>query len=280
MATNGTQEFIDTADQEFIDIAIEQKYISEADVLQCLQIQRQMPEKQTIGEILYLYDFLNKQQYDAIVAILARDRPSSLQELSEDELKQQRANDRRLAEIALREGIINESQLVESVEVQRNWEMQGSFVPLSLVLLELGYIKEEDKEYIKQGGAGLTAVRNKEEELIRLFNEKIRKVTAPKKKYQGPVLEVLQGTDKGNVYVLNKLEMTIGRVKGSDIRLNDICVSRIHCKLCYEEDNGWVIIDMMSSHGVYVNGKRIQKRQSLYNRDQLELGKTLLQIRS
>ena len=85
--------------------------------------------------------------------------------------------------------------------------------------------------------------------------------------YRGPALMVTEGQDQGAIFPLCKAQLTIGRVKGADIQINDGTVSRIHCKLEYEDANGWVLIDMMSTHGVYVNGVRIKTRQVLCHQD-------------
>jgi len=94
-----------------------------------------------------------------------------------------------------------------------------------------------------------------------------------------PFLTIIEGNDKGKVYPLVKDEITIGRVRGADIRLDDCYVSRIHCKIIYNiETENWDIIDMMSSHGVYVNGERIPKKRGIKEGDQIQLGDTILKV--
>ncbi len=58
---------------------------------------------------------------------------------------------------------------------------------------------------------------------------------------------------------LRKKEMFVGRRSDSDIVLTDPYVSRRHARLVRQE-RGYTVIDLNSTHGTFVNGKRVQKR--------------------
>ena len=52
-------------------------------------------------------------------------------------------------------------------------------------------------------------------------------------------------------------ENSIGRARGSDIRVDDPSVSRDHCVLLRRQE-GWMITDVGSKGGTYVNGEKIK----------------------
>lgn len=70
-------------------------------------------------------------------------------------------------------------------------------------------------------------------------------------------------------------ENSIGRSRGSDIRLDDSTVSRDHAVLLRREE-GWFITDTNSKAGVYLNGKRCVGRTQVYLNDSIALGSTRL----
>ena len=58
---------------------------------------------------------------------------------------------------------------------------------------------------------------------------------------------------------LRKKELVIGRRSDSDIVLTDPYVSRRHARLV-RQDRGYRVVDLDSTHGTFVNGKRVQER--------------------
>jgi pSer/pThr/pTyr-binding forkhead associated (FHA) protein len=77
---------------------------------------------------------------------------------------------------------------------------------------------------------------------------------------------VVQG---GNAVPLDKLVTTIGRTLNNDLVLNDPRISRQHAKVSVIH-NQFVLIDLDSSGGSYVNGNRVSK-QILYPGDLISL---------
>jgi len=66
----------------------------------------------------------------------------------------------------------------------------------------------------------------------------------------------------------------IGRQEDCEIRLSDSAVSRIHALVRYEEGN-FVIYDLGSKSGSYVNSKKVGDAGTiLYNGDRLEIGES------
>lgn len=68
-------------------------------------------------------------------------------------------------------------------------------------------------------------------------------------------------------------ENSIGRSRGSDICVNDPAVSREHCVLLRRQE-GWLVSDIGSKGGTYVNGKRIRKRTQVHVDDEIKVGST------
>ncbi len=87
-------------------------------------------------------------------------------------------------------------------------------------------------------------------------------------------LYVLQGPDKGRTLKIGDEAVLIGR--GSDqVPLTDQTVSRRHAEL-KPENGSWILRDLNSANGTYVNGNRIQEPVKLKHGDQVKLGSTLL----
>jgi signal transduction histidine kinase len=70
-------------------------------------------------------------------------------------------------------------------------------------------------------------------------------------------LTVIKGPDKGRRYDLLIDRPTIGRDATSTIRLHDGEISRHHAEI-RKTSNGYIVYDLQSSNGTYVNGERIQ----------------------
>ncbi len=87
-------------------------------------------------------------------------------------------------------------------------------------------------------------------------------------------LFVIQGYDQGNRFALDDETATIGRDASNKIRLRDAEVSRRHAEIRRGVD-GRTLVDLESSNGVYVNGRRVKTRR-LLNGDQIQIGKTVL----
>jgi signal transduction histidine kinase len=87
-------------------------------------------------------------------------------------------------------------------------------------------------------------------------------------------LLVLQGPDKGRRFELPDKPALIGRESRS-LPLTDQTVSRRHCELL-PKDGQWVLRDLGSANGTYVNGVRVVNQQELRLGDQVRVGRTLM----
>ncbi|MFJ9605572.1 FHA domain-containing protein [Kitasatospora sp. NPDC101176] len=67
------------------------------------------------------------------------------------------------------------------------------------------------------------------------------------------------------------VQLTIGRIPGSGLRLHDASVSRQHAELRHE-GGGWVLYDLGSTNGTHVNGRRIAGGVRVRAGDQVRFG--------
>ncbi len=89
-----------------------------------------------------------------------------------------------------------------------------------------------------------------------------------------PTLFVIRGNDQGTRFELEGSTITIGRDSSNQVQLHDTGVSRHHAEIKRVE-NRFLLVDLNSSNGTLVNGKRIQEHW-LTSGDQIQMGRTLM----
>jgi two-component system, NtrC family, sensor kinase len=87
-------------------------------------------------------------------------------------------------------------------------------------------------------------------------------------------LFVIQGRDQGRRFTLPATTRSIGRDAANDIQLRDHEASRRHAEL-HGEDGQFEIVDLQSSNGTWLNGKRVE-RAMLRTGDRVQIGRTLM----
>lgn len=85
------------------------------------------------------------------------------------------------------------------------------------------------------------------------------------------------GPSPGKVFPLMKNEVTIGRDINNEIVINDAEISRKHCRLVMTAD-GFVIEDLGSTNGTWVNERRISSQHLLRNGESIRLGDNITLI--
>jgi pSer/pThr/pTyr-binding forkhead associated (FHA) protein len=85
------------------------------------------------------------------------------------------------------------------------------------------------------------------------------------------LLVVQRGPNAGSRYLLDKEITTAGRGPDSDIFLDDVTVSRRHATFT-RTDAGFVVEDVGSLNGTYLNRERIEKA-TVGNGDEVQIGK-------
>ena len=86
------------------------------------------------------------------------------------------------------------------------------------------------------------------------------------------MLLVQRGPDAGARFLLDTDVVTVGRHPDSDIFLDDISVSRRHATFT-RGDSGYVVADLGSLNGSYVNRDRIDSDVTLTGGDEVQIGK-------
>jgi pSer/pThr/pTyr-binding forkhead associated (FHA) protein len=87
----------------------------------------------------------------------------------------------------------------------------------------------------------------------------------------GYALVVERGPRTGLTFLLAKDNTTVGRHPESDIFLNDVTVSRHHCRFVLDESQ-LVVEDSGSTNGTYVNDERVD-RSDLAPGDEVLIGR-------
>jgi serine phosphatase RsbU (regulator of sigma subunit) len=91
-------------------------------------------------------------------------------------------------------------------------------------------------------------------------------------------LVIVRGPHAGRKFALEAERTVLGRQSDSTICLESQAVSRHHAHLLRVGD-GYVVEDLGSSNGTFVNGKRVTGRVPLTEQDRLELGPYTLSLR-
>jgi len=84
-------------------------------------------------------------------------------------------------------------------------------------------------------------------------------------------LTLLSGVDAGKLFALDAVETIIGRARDAGVRIDDVGISRQHARLIRRRDDTFIIEDMGSTNGVYVNGERTE-HTDLIPGDQVQIG--------
>jgi predicted component of type VI protein secretion system len=91
-------------------------------------------------------------------------------------------------------------------------------------------------------------------------------------------LVVQEGPGTGAQHPIEEA-VTIGRDQSADLQLRDKAVSRRHATVRVEGETA-VVEDLGSRNGTYVNGERVDDAHRLREGDAVQVGATVLEIRS
>ncbi len=89
-------------------------------------------------------------------------------------------------------------------------------------------------------------------------------------------LLVISGSTAGDYYLLGRETVVLGRDEASPIQIVDEAVSRRHLRITAGRDQSYVIEDLDSANGTYVNDRQIGTAQPLQDGDVVRLGSTEL----
>ena len=87
-------------------------------------------------------------------------------------------------------------------------------------------------------------------------------------------LLVVEGAEQGARFEIDEQPVSLGRGAGHDIRILDTEISRTHARIHFDGET-FVLTDLNSSNGTYVNGAEIRSRK-LQSGDRVQMGRTSL----
>src|SRR5687767_3161767 len=87
----------------------------------------------------------------------------------------------------------------------------------------------------------------------------------------GYTIVITEKGGKPRAEAFDQAEITIGRVQGNDIVLPKGNISKRHSRIVLR-DGKFIIVDLKSTNGTYVNGKRISSPQVLKDADKVYIG--------
>lgn len=88
---------------------------------------------------------------------------------------------------------------------------------------------------------------------------------------------VVQGQKKGSTLDLGD-ELIVGRGEKCRLVLDDSYVSTVHARI-FAKDGTYMLEDMGSTNGTYLNRRRVTSQVELHRGDQVKIGKTVLEMR-
>jgi pSer/pThr/pTyr-binding forkhead associated (FHA) protein len=84
---------------------------------------------------------------------------------------------------------------------------------------------------------------------------------------------------RGATYTLSSV-LAIGRLEDNDIVIDDDSfISSHHARIEIRPEGTWVV-DLGSTNGCYVNGQRVADERSVRKGDRIQVGSTVLEMRS
>jgi hypothetical protein len=91
-----------------------------------------------------------------------------------------------------------------------------------------------------------------------------------------PARERATLTVGGRVVPLSGDRVVVGRSRECDVRVDDGNVSRRHFEIVHESPATWVVVDLGSTNGTEVNGRKVERRTALDDGDRITVGSTEL----
>jgi two-component system cell cycle response regulator len=88
-------------------------------------------------------------------------------------------------------------------------------------------------------------------------------------------LVVINGLNAGQVFSADARETLVGRSRECHIRLDDVGISRQHCRILRNEDRSYVVEDLKSRNGTWVGGKRIESH-TLRDGEDIQVGPSVV----
>jgi hypothetical protein len=132
--------------------------------------------------------------------------------------------------------------------------------------------EETMRQMLMASFSGMPTVRDAEDDTNLLLGAGARVSRSEIIRTTVAQLTVLNGEGEGTTIPLTQQEYLIGRHKDNNIQLTDLGISGFHARI-YRGPDGYVIEDLKSRNGVWLNGTRVF-HAILQDKDKLRLGAT------
>ena len=86
-------------------------------------------------------------------------------------------------------------------------------------------------------------------------------------------LMISTGPAAGTVFPVIQRSLLVGRSLGADVRVDEQAISSEHARL-EQTDAGFILLDLGSTNGTYVNGQRVVHAAQLAGGDMIQMGST------
>jgi pSer/pThr/pTyr-binding forkhead associated (FHA) protein len=94
----------------------------------------------------------------------------------------------------------------------------------------------------------------------------------------GIYLRIEEGVGAGRIITVSTGGVYVIGREGADIVLDDPKVSRKHAEIGFYGPGAYVVRDLASTNGTFLNGRRVGEKSRLASSDGIRVGETLLRI--
>lgn len=94
----------------------------------------------------------------------------------------------------------------------------------------------------------------------------------------GIFLRVERGAGAGRVFELSRGGVYLVGREGADLAIDDAKVSRKHAEIGLYGPDAWVLRDLASTNGTFVNDRRVTEKHRLANDDLIRFGDTWIRF--
>lgn len=133
-----------------------------------------------------------------------------------------------------------------------------------------GRVGDDATRHVKQVGSGRPGGRGRDRRTVRMG-------VVPER---FGWLIVKKGQRVGQVYPLQPEVTDLGRGPDNDIVVDDEKVSEEHARIRVDEEGRFVVWDLASTNGTFLNGEKVTAATPLVENDEIRVGHTVLVVKT
>jgi len=95
--------------------------------------------------------------------------------------------------------------------------------------------------------------------------------------FNDTTIKIISGAMRGTELPIRKETITLGRSTESDIQIHDTLISRVHCRLEWE-DGKWYLNDLGSTNGTWMVGRKVDKKVLIPLKTSIRIGNTIFEL--